>query len=261
MTEPGVDGAVGYEETNGYGLITLDRPSRKNAFNTAQYDGVRDALDLAMHSTVRSVIITGAGSAFSAGADITEWANPPDLSDGKPHGFTPFIDRISTFNKPLIAAVNGVAVGIGVTLLFHCDFVLASPEARFRTPFVSLGILPEAGSSILGGRQLGRQGAANLLLRGAWLTAEEALAAGLVSELVDDDLLDAAKAIAEDFAALPLRPLQMAKQLLLDAETDSFKVAFDREMAANAQCAGSDANREAIAAFMEKRPADFAQFD
>lgn len=137
--------AVLYAEHGGIGTITLNRPAKKNAFNTAQYDGVRKALDTASESSVRAVVIKGAGGAFSAGADITEWAEPPVFEDGEEHGFIPFALRLANFDKPLIASVDGVAVGIGVTMLFHCDFVLATPNSRFRTPFVSLGVLPEAG--------------------------------------------------------------------------------------------------------------------
>lgn len=256
------DETVLYAEGDGIATITMNRPSKKNAFNAAQYDGVRKALDAADESSVRAVVIKGAGGAFSAGADITEWAEPPVFDDGEEHGFVPFALRLASFEKPLIASVDGVAVGIGVTMLFHCDFVLATPESRFRTPFVSLGVLPEAGSSLLGLRLLGRQDAMNLLVRGAWLSADEAGEAGLVWKVVERDRLDAeVEAIATDFAALPLRQLRMAKQLLMKSGADMLSAALEREMAAGASIAGSPENREAISAFLEKRKADFSQFD
>lgn len=262
MSETSGDEAVIYEEDGGVGTITMNRPKKKNAFNAAQYDGVRKALDAADASNVRAVVISGAGGAFSAGADITEWADPPVFDDGEEHGFVPFALRLASFEKPLIAAVDGVAVGIGVTMLFHCDFVLATPESKFRTPFVSLGVLPEAGSSLLGLRLMGRQDAMNLLVRGAWLSAEDARDAGLVWKVVKrDELAVEVGKIASDFAALPLRQLRLAKQLLMKSEADMLSAALEREMAAGASIAGSPENREAIAAFLEKRAADFSQFD
>src|ERR1043166_5942728 len=111
-------------------VLTLNRPQQKNAFNDALYDAVRDAVNDAMEdSSVACVVITGAGGAFSAGQDLSELGSRPKYDDDAPHGFPPFVDALMSFHKPLVAAVDGVAVGVGVTMLLHCDLVLVGPKA------------------------------------------------------------------------------------------------------------------------------------
>lgn len=127
--------------------LTLNRPDRLNAFNDALYDAFASALrDAADDPQVAVVIVTGAGRAFSAGQDLGELGNRPQYSDGNAHGFQPFMDTLQTFPKPLIAAVNGIGVGIGLTMLLHCDYVFMANSARLRAPFVSLGVTAEAAS-------------------------------------------------------------------------------------------------------------------
>ena len=131
-------------------ILTLDRPGALNAFNDDLYDAVRDALQAAAEAPdVAVVLLTGRGHAFTAGQDLGELAQPRRHEDGKAHGFPPFIATLEAFPKPLLAAVNGLAVGIGLTLLPHCDVVLVAEEARLRAPFISLGVTVEAGNSLL----------------------------------------------------------------------------------------------------------------
>lgn len=261
-TATGFDTVI-YSEADHIATVTLNRPDKLNAFNMRQYDEVRKALGLAAaSSSVRVAVINSSSGRFSAGADITEWAEPPEITDDEPHGFLPFVDQLATFEKPLIAAVNGVAVGIGVTMLLHCDFVLAADDARFRTPFVSLGLMPEAGSSFLLPRLVGRQAAAELLIEGGWISAQRAVEIGLALRVVPAEELQAeAMRLAGAIAKHPRRSLVWAKRLLLAADADMVAAARAREDAIGLEAGRSPENLEAIQAFMNKREADFSQFD
>ncbi len=244
----------------GVTLLTLNRPDKRNAFNDEQYDGLNHALaDAQADDAVKAVVITGAPGAFSAGQDLTEMSAALKAhGDDLPHGFGPFLDQLSTFDKPLIAAVNGVGVGIGFTMLLHCDIVYIAESARIRAPFVSLGLVPEAGSSFLLQTIVGPQVAAELLYTSAWIDAERAVALGLAARAFPDaELLDRALEQASEIATQPLTALRRTKQVLLDVRADALVAARRREEPAMALCAGSPANIEAILAFREKRPADF----
>jgi len=175
-----------------------------------------------------------------------------------PHGFRPFVDRLSTFDKPLLAAVNGVGVGIGLTMLLHCDIVYMAESARLRAPFVSLGLVPEAGSSLLLQTIVGPQAAAELLYTSAWIDSHCAVEMGLAAAAFpDDQLLDRAMDKASEIARQPLMALRQTKQLLLDVRSDALAAARRREEPAMALLGGGPANIEAIRAFREKRPPDF----
>src|SRR5574341_752013 len=162
------------EVHDGVALLTLNRPTRRNAFNDQQYDDLRTALaDAAVNDAVRVAVITGAAGAFSAGQDINEM--------GSGRGFTPFIDQLAAFDKPLIAAVNGVAVGVGLTMLLHCDIVYVAESARLRAPFVALGLVPEAGSTLLLPLVIGGQPAAEVFFTAQWISAAHAVEIGLAA--------------------------------------------------------------------------------
>jgi enoyl-CoA hydratase/carnithine racemase len=249
------------EVRSGVALLTMNRPERRNAFNDQQYDDLRDSLAEARSDDgVKVVIITGAPGAFSGGQDISEMGAPPRADDGKPHGFVPFIDELSSFDKPLMAAVNGVGVGIGLTMLLHCDIVYIAQSARLRAPFVSLGLVPEAGSSFLLQAIVGPQRAAELLYTSAWIDADRAVELGVAAAAFpDEDLLDRTLGKADEIAGQPLASLQRTKQLLLDVRKDAFSAAFAKENIAMAASLNSPANQEAIRAFREKRAPDFRQ--
>ncbi len=250
------------EQRNGVALLTLNRPDKRNAFNDQQYDDLRDALaDAEADDTIKVAVITGAPGAFSGGQDLSEMGTARTHDDGEPHGFGPFLDRLSTFQKPLLAAVNGVGVGIGLTMLLHCDIVYVAQSARIRAPFVSLGFVPEAGSSLLLQAIVGPQVAAELLYTNVWIDAERAVGLGLAADAFDDDeLLDRALEKASEIAQQPLAALRLTKQLLLDARSEALAAARRREETAMALSAGSPANVEAIRAFREKRSPDFTGF-
>jgi len=162
------------EHRGGVALITMNRPEKRNAFNDQQYDDLRAALtDARNDDAIKAVVLTGALGAFSGGQDLGEMATVRAYRDGQHHGFVPFIDCLSSFDKPLIAAVNGV--GVGLTMLLHCDMVYIARSARLRAPFVSLGLVPEAASGYLLQAIVGPQLAAELLYTNAWIDADRAV--------------------------------------------------------------------------------------
>jgi enoyl-CoA hydratase/carnithine racemase len=255
------NGVVKIEDRGRVRYLTLNRPDQLNAFNDAQYDAVAAALrDAGASPTVAVVVITGAGRAFSAGQDLGELGNPPKYDDGTVHGFQPFMDVLQVFPKPLIAAVNGLGIGIGTTMLLHCDLVLMAQSARLRAPFVSLGISAEAGSTYLFPRAIGWAETAHLLYTGSWLSAEEAVRVGLAWRAVADDALaDETRRLAEQVAAMPITSLVGTKKLLLDARLDGVQRARRRENEIIGGLQRGPAVREAVAAFMEKRAPDFSK--
>ena len=237
--------------------LTLNRPAQKNAFNTVQWRELRDALRAARaDDAVRAVLITGAGSAFSAGQDLSEMAQSTTApaGSGAGHPFGEFMDELCVFDKPLVAAVNGVAVGIGLTLLLHCDFVYVAEGARLRAPFVTLGVVPEAASSYLLPLVIGWRAAQELLFSDGWLDAKKAAELGLANALcAPGELLAVAEAKAAQLAALPPQALRHTKQLLLATRDAAVRAARAGEDAAFRVRVGSPENLEAIQAFFAKR--------
>lgn len=238
-------------DLDGVRRLTLNRPEALNAFNDAIYGAVARRLrEAAEDPAIACVLLTGRGRAFSAGQDLKE------LADGRSHdqrvrdGFGPFIAALESFPKPLIAAVNGLAVGIGLTLLPHCDLVLAARSARFRAPFASLGVTVEAGNSFLLPQVIGGQAAADLIYGGGWLEAEAAHRLGLVAELVaDEDLEAVARERAAAYAAQPVAALVANKRLLLEARLDAVRAARAREDRAFAGLLQGAASRAALDGF------------
>ena len=237
-------------------LLTLNRPERKNAFDETMWRETRDTLaDAQADDAVRAVIVTGAGEAFSAGQDLGQMAARPDED---PPGFPGFMDRLVAFDKPLLAAVNGVGVGIGLTMLLHCDVVWIAEGARLRAPFVPLGVVPEAASSYLLPLQLGHQRAAEMLFLAEWIDARRAVELGIATRLVPRaQLLPEMRALATRIAVQPLGALRWTKRTLLAVRADGIRAARSREDAAFAVRVGSPENQEALRAFFEKRPPAF----
>jgi len=252
-------GVLRIEDADRVRLLTLDRPGALHAFDDDLYDAVRDALlDAAERPDVAVVLITGHGRAFSAGQDLGEMERPRRHPPGECHGFRPFIEAVESFPKPLLAAVNGIGVGIGLTLLLHCDLVLIARGARLRVPFVRLGVTTEAGSSALLPARIGWQAAAHLLYTASWTDAEQAVACGLAWRVCEPaELRDEALALAREIAAMPVPSLVATKKLLLEARLDAVRAARAREDERFAALVGGPANREALAAFREGREPDF----
>ena len=248
------------EIAGGVAVFTMNRPRQRNAFTNRMYDELRDALrDAQENDAVHVAIITGAPGAFSAGQDLGEMSKPPD-EDRSEHGFGPFMDRLCQFDKPLLAAVNGVGVGIGLTMLLHCDIVYIADGARLRAPFVPLGVVPEAGSSYLLPLASGHQRAAEVFYTAEWIDAKRALELEIASRIcAPDELLPAIRAKAVEIAAQPLGSLRETKRLLLAIRAEPVRAARAREDEVFARRLGTPENVEAIKAFFEKRQPDFSK--
>jgi enoyl-CoA hydratase/carnithine racemase len=207
-------------------LLTFNRPDRANAFNEELYHAAADALRAAAaDDDVAVVVFTGAGKAFCAGTDLLEMAAAVDSGvDGTAtsrDGFPAFVDVLQEFPKPLLAAVNGAAVGLGFTMLAHCDIVFVSDRARLLAPFTNMGVAPEAASSYLLPRRMGRQRASVSLFTSDWISAEDAVATGLaVQQCPPEALVDETMALATRIASKSLPSLMATKRLLLDAERE-----------------------------------------
>ena len=242
-------------------LITIARPEKKNALTRAIYDALSAAVRAAdADPAVKVIVLTGTGDSFSAGNDIQDFvASPPPVSRTVgPGGLFAALDDAK---KPVIAAVNGMAVGIGTTALLHCDLVYAASSARFRLPFVSIGILPEGGSSMILPAMLGHRRAAEALLFGDWIDAGKAEAWGLVNAVFAPDALMAeVMARAERLAQLPARLLRMTKALMVTPGA-SLQGRMDEELGLIAEQIGKPEAQEAFAALAEKRKPDFSRFD
>jgi enoyl-CoA hydratase/carnithine racemase len=242
--------------------LTLDRPEALNAFDEALYDATADAfLDAADDPGVAVVLLTGNGRAFSAGTDLLEMhrmATDPSFQRGK-HGFIGLVDALMAFPKPLVCAVNGIGLGIGATVLGFADLAFMSTTARLKCPFTSLGVAPEAASSYLLPRLMGRQNAAWMLLSAEWIGAEEALATGLVRGVCEpDDLMPTARRHAELLATRPISSLRAVKETIMAPLRAEIATARERENACFAELMGGPANLEALTAFAEGREPDFA---
>jgi enoyl-CoA hydratase/carnithine racemase len=255
------------ERRDGVLLLTLNRPRQKNAFNATQWRELSEALaEARADDAVRAVVVTGAGDAFSAGQDLGEMgagaraagsgAQPAEADNG----FSRFMDELCEFDKPLIAAVNGVGVGIGLTMLLHCDYVYVAKGARLRAPFVTLGVVPEAGSSYLFPAVLGWRRALDLLFESDFLSAERALELGVATHLCErGEVVEQALARAAHLARKPLGSLRWTKRLLLATRRDHVAAARAREDEAFRHRVGSPENLEAIQAFFAKRDPDFRE--
>ena len=240
--------------------LIMNRPEALNAFNDEMYKAIGDALSAAAaNDDISVVILTGSGRAFSAGQDLGEMADPARREEGFTGQFGYFIKTVATFPKPLLAAVNGIGIGIGLTLLPHCDLVFMSSEARLRAPFAPLGVTVEAGNSYLLPKTLGWANAANILFTGKWIDAATAKEIGLVFQVSEAGQLHKdVMAKASEIAAMPLVSLVATKTLMIEHRAEGFKRARSSEDKAFARLTGAPANREAIAAFMEKREPDFS---
>ena len=238
--------------------LTLNRVERKNSINVAMYIALADALDAAAQdAAVRAVVIQGHESIFSAGNDISDFLNVPPAGQDSP--VFRFLRGISTFVKPIVAAVCGPAVGVGTTMLLHCDLVYAGDNAAFSMPFVNLGLCPEAASSLLVPQLMGYHRAAEALLLGEPFTAETALEMGLVNRIVPPSEANAlAQQQARKMASKPLSSLIETKRLMKASNAPLLAARMLEEGASFGRMLKEPAAREAFTAFMEKRKPDFS---
>jgi enoyl-CoA hydratase/carnithine racemase len=253
------------EDRDGVRLLTLNRPDALNAFNTPLYDACAGALrEASARGDIACVVLTGSGRAFSAGQDLGEMAGidpgTPAAADDPGPGFPRFIDTVAAFEKPLLAAVNGLGVGIGLTVLLHCDVVYIAHGARLRAPFVPLGVVPEAAGSLLMPAVMGGQRAAVALYTGEWISADDAVACGLALRAMDPDvLMPEILDLAGRIASMPVSSLVETKRLVLAGRLDGIRAMRAREDAAFERMVGAPANLEALTAFLEKREPDFRE--
>ena len=242
----------------GVRLLTLDRPEALNAFNSDQFELMAERMIEAQDDpATRVVALTGAGRAFSAGADLS--GRPPSGRTYK-YGFRGLVDVVIDFPKPFIVAANGLGVGWGATVLGLADTAFMAESARLRCPFSTLGLTAEGASTYTFPRIMGPQAAARFLLGAEWWSAAQCKADRLVLDVLPDEgFLERVLAYARELAKLPLASLVETKRLLVGPHRAGMHEANQQENAGLARLSGGPANQEAVAAFREKRQADFSQ--
>ncbi|MFM9150924.1 MAG: enoyl-CoA hydratase [Candidatus Planktophila sp.] len=234
--------------------ITFDRPEKMNALTRDMYADLARALNEAAGDfSVRAVILTSEGSHFTAGNDIRDFMEHPPTSEDST--VAAFLGAILEFPKPLIAAVKGNAVGVGTTMLLHCDVVVADPGAQFSMPFVSLGLVPEAGSSLLFPALVGYQRAAKIFMTGETFSAESAKEMGLVAEISADPIVEAMK-IAAQIAAQPPTAVINTKALIKASKHDAVAAVMKAEFELFSLALTSEEAMQAFMNFMAKKAAD-----
>lgn len=242
--------------SDGILTIAFNRPEKKNALTGAMYAAIADALEAAeTDSAVRVVVFTGNGGAFTAGNDLHDFLNNPPQGDNSP--VFRFLRAISTASKPLVAAVTGVAIGVGTTMLLHCDLVYLGAGAKLSLPFVNLALVPEAASSLLLPAMIGHHRAAELLMLGEPFDADTAKAHGIANAIFPDArVLGEAMQVAAKLAAKPPTALKLTKQLMRQSRGDVAGQMAAEGAYFRAQLQSAEA-RESMTAFLEKRPPKF----
>jgi enoyl-CoA hydratase/carnithine racemase len=234
--------------------ITMNRPQKKNALTGAMYDKMTAALEEAeSDDSIRAILLEGSGGDFTAGNDLADFLAV--ATKGAESRAAPFVRKVAMLDKPLVAAVDGVAVGVGTTLLFHCDLVYASPSAAFRMPFVDLGLVPEAASTETVPARVGLAKASEFLLLADGFDAQEAYRLGVVNAVVPaGELADVAFEAASRLAAKPVAALRAARRLIR-GDGANLTAAIDREMEAFTVALGSADARAIFEAFLAKSKA------
>jgi 2-(1,2-epoxy-1,2-dihydrophenyl)acetyl-CoA isomerase len=252
------------EIAEGVATLTLNRPERLNAFTTALHEALATALDRASRETaIRAVLITGAGRGFCAGQDLAErkpvpGQGPRDLGQSLERYYNPLIRRLRDLEKPVVAAVNGVAAGAGAGLAFACDIVIAAQSASFIEAFSRIGLVPDAGNTWFLPRLAGSARAMAVALTGEAVPAVQAAAWGLIWKAVPDDaLMTEARSLAARLAQGPTRALGLAKRALNRSSANDLDAQLDLERDLQREAGLGEDYHEGVAAFLEKRPARF----
>ena len=243
--------------TDGVLTLKFNRPEKKNAITADMYQALADEV-VASNSNreVRVILLTGEADSFTAGNDLNDFAENPPLDPNAP--VFQFMAAISQADKPVVAAVNGLAIGIGTTVLMHCDLVYAVPEARFQVPFVNLALVPELASSLLLPQQVGFRKASEMFLLGEMYGAEAALEMGMINAIVEaDQLQDFAMEKCKVLAAKPPTALRTTKKLLKSAGVQD-RIREEAKLFGDALT--SEELQEAVKAFFAKRPPDYSKF-
>lgn len=242
------------ELKDGILLLTLNRPEKKNALNIALWEELYQAFaDAKENDDINVVVITGAGGNFSSGVDLNDFSE----ASGD-HPFDKCAKAIANFDKPLVGAASGIAIGGGATMLFHTDVLYVGESLRMRLPFVNLGLVPEFASSYVLQAAIGSRKAAELFYTAEWIDAAKADKAGIVNGVFsDEELLTKAMEKAAEIAQWPVNSLRETKKTLKLAHQAGIDAAFEVETAGMTKQAGSPENIEAVMAFIEKRQPDF----
>lgn len=249
---------------NGVATIEIARPEKKNALTQAMYQAMADAINAAREdAAVRAVLITGQPGVFTSGNDIEDFMQRPpgQGSDGLDSPVFRFMRALLECDKPVVAAVTGAAIGIGTTMLLHCDFVYVSDEARLAMPFVGLGLVPEYASSLLVPQLMGQRRAAEKLLLAEPFGAEQAVECGLANAVLPAaEVVNHARRVAERFNALPPGAVREAKALMRGPQREQVLATIQTEGAIFARRLRSPEAMEAFQAFFQKRKPDFSKF-
>jgi 2-(1,2-epoxy-1,2-dihydrophenyl)acetyl-CoA isomerase len=249
-----------YALKDGVATLTLNRPDKLNAFNARMHEEVADALDRAVAQDARVLLLTGAGRGFCTGQDLSGLA-PGDAEDpGAPleAHYNPLVRRLAALPFPFLCAVNGVAAGAGASLALGADMVIAARSAKFIQSFVHIGLIPDAGATWLLPRLVGQARAMGLALSGEPLTAEQALAWGLIWKVVEDDALASeAQALAAKLAAAPTKSLNAIRGAIRGAWDVTLDQQLELERALQRQMGQTEDYREALSAFLAKRKPTF----
>jgi enoyl-CoA hydratase/carnithine racemase len=246
------------DNRDGVLVVTLNRPEKKNAINIDMWVALMNIFrSAAEDNSVRCVLLSGAGENFCAGVDLASFA---ETAPGEEHPFEAAARAVVEFDKPVVAAAQGVAIGGGATILFHADIVYVGESLRLRLPFASLGLVPEWGSSYMLQANIGAQRAAELFYTAQWVDANKALDCGIAAAVLpDESLFQHALAKAQEIAQWPVNSLREIKRSLRAHHLPAINAAMAIEQAGMQSQAGSPENIEAITAFMEKRLPDFSK--
>jgi enoyl-CoA hydratase/carnithine racemase len=255
-----MNGQIGYQSADGVAHIRIERPEKKNALTAAMYVALADAFERAeADKSARVLLLQGSETCFTAGNDLQDFMNAAPRDDTSPT--IRYLKLLPKLRKPLVAAVAGPAVGIGTTMLLHCDLVYADPNARFQLPFVNLGLCPEAASSFLLPQIVGYPRAAELLLLGDPFSAAQALEMGLINGVTPaGEVIATATLKARQLAERPAASLLLTKSLLKRAQARQIEETMTEELAHFGARLTSPEAAEAFRAFFERRKPDFSKF-
>ncbi len=254
-------GYIEVEQVEAVMRIAINRPEKKNALTSEMYNALAEAFERAeSDKSVRVILLYGKGDAFTGGNDLQDFMEKPWKGQATPPAVR-FINIVAHAKKPIVAAVHGLVVGVGTTILLHCDLVYAAAESRFIMPFIALGIVPEAASTVLLPLLVGRQRASELFMLGSPLTAQRAFEIGIVNAVLSpEQLFPTAIAVTQVLAEKPAAALRACKELMKRPYAAEVERALREEVEVIAERLESPETREALNAFLEKRKPDFRNF-
>lgn len=246
-----------FTKENGVGYITLNRPEKYNSFNREMAMALQEALDdCEADETIRAIYITGAGKGFCAGQDLAEAVDPdgPEIEKIVREHYNPIITRLRKIEKPIVAAVNGIAAGAGANIALACDIVLATKSASFIQAFSKIALIPDSGGTYMLPRLVGFQRASALTMLGDKVSADEAVNMGMIyKSFTDETFVDETKQVAVGLAQMPTKAIGLTKRLLNESYNNTLVQQLDREKEIQVESAASEDAKEGINAFLEKR--------